>query len=111
MPETTPDGFLAACSLDSSVLALRPDYRAMLLVVDGLEPGGAEGEGSMPGEGSAMIDDLVALTDTTRTALFILDALEPMGDAALDSAADALTDALAAIGDGATVARRRVGAA
>lgn len=253
-PETTPENFLAACSVDPSVLALRPDYRAMLLVVDGLEPGRAAGEGSAHGdesavgEGSAAIDALVAraeehartllagspveelphiaawrdayrafgakpqrtrnslealtrraeaglprvnaltdvynaisvlhqvplggedlvayagparltratgdepfdtvangeaatehpdpgevvwtddagvtcrrwnwrqgrrtaLTDTTRTAFFIMDALEPMGDTALDSAADALTDALAAIGDGATVARRRVGAA
>lgn len=33
------DELLAGASIDSAVLALRPDYRAMLLAVDGLEPG------------------------------------------------------------------------
>jgi len=32
------DAFLAACTVDPAVFALRPDYRAALLVVDGLAP-------------------------------------------------------------------------
>ncbi|WP_456285605.1 phenylalanine--tRNA ligase beta subunit-related protein [Microbacterium sp. JZ70] len=43
------------------------------------------------------------LTDGTRTALFILDALAPTSDAELEAAADALVEHL---GAGATVARR-----
>ena len=31
--------FLAAATVDNAVYALRPDYRAMLIVVDGIEPG------------------------------------------------------------------------
>ncbi len=39
MPETpTPETFLASCTVESAVLELRPDYRALLLVVDGLTP-------------------------------------------------------------------------
>lgn len=34
----TPTEFLYGCSVDNSVLELRPDYRALLLVVEGLEP-------------------------------------------------------------------------
>lgn len=33
-----PDEFLAACSIDPAVFELRPDYRAMLVVVEGLTP-------------------------------------------------------------------------
>lgn len=40
MPDTRElDGFLAAASVDATVFALRPDYRALLLAVDGLVPG------------------------------------------------------------------------
>ena len=35
----TPADFLAGASVDAAVFALRPDYRAMLLAVDGLVPG------------------------------------------------------------------------
>jgi hypothetical protein len=31
-------GFLAAATVDPAVLALRPDYRVLLLAVDGLAP-------------------------------------------------------------------------
>jgi len=34
----TPTEFLYACSVDQNVADLRPDYRALLLVVQGLEP-------------------------------------------------------------------------
>src|SRR5271166_1499971 len=35
----TLDGFLAGAHVDAAVFALRPDYRAILLAVDGLVPG------------------------------------------------------------------------
>ncbi|MUN53900.1 hypothetical protein GMA10_01430 [Kocuria koreensis] len=39
MTETqTPDAFLASCEIAPAVLELRPDYRALLVVVSGLEP-------------------------------------------------------------------------
>ncbi|WP_241843104.1 B3/4 domain-containing protein [Agromyces albus] len=47
-----------------------------------------------------------ALTDDTHTALFILDALEPMTDGALTAAADDLEDALSHLGPNITLARR-----
>ena len=47
-----------------------------------------------------------ALTDSTRTALFILDALEPLTDAALTAAADDLAEALGHLGPDITIARR-----
>ncbi|GAA1234544.1 B3/4 domain-containing protein [Prauserella halophila] len=50
------------------------------------------------------------LTDTTATALFILDALAPMTDDALTSAADDLTDAMGRLGDRVSVTRRLIGA-
>jgi len=34
----TPVEFLALCSVEPSVFELRPDYRAMLVIVDGLRP-------------------------------------------------------------------------
>lgn len=47
-----------------------------------------------------------ALTDGTSTALFIMDALEPVDDAALAAAGDELEAALAILGEGVTVTRR-----
>ena len=46
------------------------------------------------------------ITTDTRSAVFILDALDPMSDDAVSAAADALTDALLALSPGATVHRR-----
>ncbi|MCR3722396.1 MULTISPECIES: B3/B4 domain-containing protein [Prauserella salsuginis group] len=51
------------------------------------------------------------LTDATTTALFILDALAPMTDEELTSAADDLADAVGMLGDRVTVTRRLIGAA
>ncbi|MDQ0735639.1 B3/B4 domain-containing protein [Arthrobacter agilis] len=51
-----------------------------------------------------------ALTDSTTTAFFILDALAPMSDAALDAAADELANALAQLGDRVSSSRRMIGA-
>lgn len=47
-----------------------------------------------------------ALTDGTSTALFIMDALEPVDDAALAAAGDELAAALGTLGEGVTVTRR-----
>ena len=38
MTETDLAGFLAGATIDPAVTALRPDYRVLLLAVDGLEP-------------------------------------------------------------------------
>ncbi|MFK4790878.1 B3/4 domain-containing protein [Microbacterium sp. ZW T5_56] len=46
----SPEEFLAASAVDSAVHALRPDYRAHLIVVDGI----------VPGAGDAVADELVA---------------------------------------------------
>ena len=54
MPEPmTPETFLDACTVDEAVFELRPDYRALLLVVDGLTPPAS-------GEGNNMVDTLIA---------------------------------------------------
>jgi DNA/RNA-binding domain of Phe-tRNA-synthetase-like protein len=50
------------------------------------------------------------LRDDTTTALFIFDALAPLGDGALDDAVDALADRLAGFGPDVAVARRLIGA-
>ncbi|GAA4766557.1 B3/B4 domain-containing protein [Microbacterium gilvum] len=47
------EAFLARCAIDVEVHALRPDYRALLLVVDGLEPSTT----------SEAVDDLVTAAE------------------------------------------------
>lgn len=42
--QTELQAFLEQCSVDDDVFALRPDYRAMLVAVDGIEPGGTDAE-------------------------------------------------------------------
>lgn len=51
-----------------------------------------------------------ALTDGTRTALFILDALDPLTDKALTAAADDLVEHLARLGPDVRTHRRTLGA-
>jgi DNA/RNA-binding domain of Phe-tRNA-synthetase-like protein len=51
-----------------------------------------------------------ALSDETRTAFFILDALEPMDDDSLNDAADALIEGLSSLGAEVSVSRRLIGA-
>jgi DNA/RNA-binding domain of Phe-tRNA-synthetase-like protein len=51
------------------------------------------------------------LREDTTTALFILDALHPMTDRALETAADDLADRLARLGPDVRIARRRIAAA
>ena len=50
------------------------------------------------------------LREDTTTALFILDALQPMTDEALDAAADHLAGRLAGLGPDVRIARRRISA-
>lgn len=50
------------------------------------------------------------LTDTARTALFILDALAPVTDAELHATGDALAEALTGVGADVQVSRRLVSA-
>lgn len=51
-----------------------------------------------------------ALTGTTTTAIFIMDALDPMTDEALVAAADALATYLAGLGPDVRIERRLIGA-
>ena len=50
------------------------------------------------------------LSDATRTAFFILDALAPVTDTELSAAADALAQALSALGSDVSVFQRVIGA-
>ncbi|MQW75579.1 hypothetical protein GHK92_06815 [Nocardioides sp. dk4132] len=61
----TPEAFLAGARVDPAVYELRPDYRAMLLAVDGLVPG--------PSDEAA--DALLRRAETAAT-----DALGPLGE-------------------------------
>ena len=50
------DEFLAGAAVGASVLELRPDYRALLIAVEGLEPGAERRRARRPradGRGSA----------------------------------------------------------
>ncbi len=63
MPETmTPEQFLDACTVDAAVFELRPDYRALLLVVDGLAP-------ATSGEGNTTVDALIARAEARANDL------------------------------------------
>ena len=50
------------------------------------------------------------LSEVTRTVFFILDALSPVSDTELSAAADALAQALSALGSDVSVSRRVIGA-
>lgn len=53
MPDTlTPKQFLDACTVAPAVFEMRPDYRALLVVVDGLAPAAS-------GEGDTTVDALI----------------------------------------------------
>ncbi len=57
----TPTEFLYACTVDKNVFELRPDYRALLLVVQGLEPHAT----------SALADDLIARAEAQAKTLLV----------------------------------------
>ena len=186
--------FLDACSVDPAVLELRPDYRGLLMVVDGLIPEVTAGDGGRaveepitaaekglprvnaltdvynaicvlhqipfggedlehyqgparlfrasgtesfdtasggemvlehPDEGEVVWGDdagvtcrrwnwrqgrRTALSDRTRSALFILDGLDPVSNDQLHAAADALVEALTALGAEVSTERLLLGA-
>lgn len=65
MPEPiTPEEFLNACTVDAAVFELRPDYRALLLVVDGLDP-------ATFSKDSTMVDELIAAAEAHARDLLV----------------------------------------
>lgn len=62
MAGRTPASFLAASTVAPEVFALRPDYRALLLVVDGLTPSNLQ-------SGAATADELVRAAEDHARAL------------------------------------------
>ena len=67
MPELqSPDAFLAACVVEPAVFELRPDYRALLLVVDGLDPDAA----------SSSADELIDRAEAHARALLATSPVE-----------------------------------
>lgn len=71
-PEMTPDEFLAASTVEPAVFALRPDYRAMLVVIDGLTPA------ITAQEGGGGVDDLVAAAEGHATSLLATTAVDEL---------------------------------
>ncbi len=58
MPELSwPEGFLATADVDAAVFSLRPDYRAVLLAVDGIVPGPVDPTAHAPVD--VLVDGLV----------------------------------------------------
>jgi hypothetical protein len=127
MPDLeTLQEFLNGAAVDAAVFSLRPDYRAVLLAVDRLVPGPSDEASDNPDPGEVVWCDDAGVTcrrwnwrqgqrtqlrEDTTTALFILDALHPMTDEALDGAADDLAARLAGLGPDVRIARRRIAAA
>lgn len=69
MPEPqSPRVFLAAGAVDPAVFELRPGYRALLLVVDGLDPEAA----------SSSADDLIARAEAHARALLAESSVEDL---------------------------------
>lgn len=91
-------GFLAAASVDATVFALRPDYRAGLLAVDGLIPStSGEASDALLTAAEDGLSRVNRLTDIS-TAISILHrlplggALAPTSDDALQATVDELAD-------------------
>lgn len=59
MTDLTAEAFLAACTIDSEVFALCPDYRAMLLVVEGLDQAVNTHEAAGARGSNTTADDLI----------------------------------------------------
>lgn len=66
--ELTPEEFLESCTVDPDVFALRPDYRAMLVIVDDLDPSAS----------STAVDDLVARAEAHARNLLAVSAVEDL---------------------------------
>ena len=114
----TSASILAAASIEAPVGALRSDYRALLIVADGLAPGPsdpASGRGlphiaawrdAFRFFGATPQRTRTRLSPTSTRGLFIIDALAPMSDDALGAAADALMSALSQTSAGAAFRSR-----
>lgn len=61
----SPNDFLAACTIEQDVFELRPDYRAQLLIVDGLSPVSGKREGG------DVADDLIRAAEEYAQALLV----------------------------------------
>lgn len=73
MPDTmTPDEFLAASTVEPAVFALRPDYRAMLVVIDGLTPA------ITAHEGGTAVDELITAAETHAARLLATSAVDEL---------------------------------
>jgi len=68
---TSPSEFLSACSVEPAIFELRPDYRAMLIVVDGLSPA------TNTREGYGAVAELVATAEAHARTLL---AATPVGE-------------------------------
>lgn len=69
MPELrSPEEFLAACAVDPAVYELRPDYRVLLLVIDGVSPVAA----------SSSANELIARAETHARALLASSPVEDL---------------------------------
>lgn len=72
MPEPmTPEQFLDVCTVDAAVFELRPDYHALLLVVDGLAP-------AESGEGNDTVDELIAAAEAHARDLLAASPVEEL---------------------------------
>lgn len=67
----TPESFLAACTVEPAVFELRPDYRALLLVIDGLTPNAS-------GRGASAIDALVTAAEERARRLLGSDPVDEL---------------------------------
>lgn len=73
MPDTmTPDEFLSAATVEPAVFELRPDYRAMLVVIDGLTPAVTAQEG---GQG---VDELITAAEKHAAGLLAASAVDEL---------------------------------
>lgn len=72
MPETTTlEQFLDGCNVDAAVFELRPDYRALLLVVDGLTP-------AVFGNGNTTVDALIIQAEAHARELLAASPVEEL---------------------------------
>lgn len=78
MPELHLERFLAACSVDPAVLELRPDYRALLLAVDGLAPAPREARSDAADAGGSGVDALVREAEDRARELLAGSAVEEL---------------------------------
>ncbi|MCT1589758.1 hypothetical protein [Kocuria palustris] len=116
-PKMPAREFLDACSVDPAVLELRPDYRGAAHGRRWPEPRGHCRRRRAGGRGADhrrrwdwRQSRRTALSDRTRSALFVLDGLDPVSNDQLRAAADALVEAPTALGAEVSTERLLLGA-